>query len=82
MLSLEKGRDGMTRGEWGMVFHYWKSIFREIQPLPEDQRGGLILPPEADEQAEASELGSPEFDPLFEAADDDEFAGLLQHRPR
>lgn len=39
IVSLEKGRDGMTRGEWPMEFHFWKSIFKEIasKPMP----GGL-----------------------------------------
>jgi hypothetical protein len=32
MLILEKGRDGMLRGKWGVEFHYRKSTFREIEP--------------------------------------------------
>lgn len=31
-LILEKGRDGMLRGKWGMEFYYQRSIFRELQP--------------------------------------------------
>lgn len=32
MLILEKGRDGMIRGKWGVEFHFRKSLFREIAP--------------------------------------------------
>lgn len=32
MLILEKGRDGMIRGEWGAEFHFRKTQFRELQP--------------------------------------------------
>ena len=32
MLILDKGRDGMTRGDWGLEFHFKVSKFREIEP--------------------------------------------------
>jgi len=31
MLTLEKGRDGMTRGGWGVEFHFRQSRFVELQ---------------------------------------------------
>lgn len=31
MLILEKGRDGMIRGEWGVEFHFKKTQFRELE---------------------------------------------------
>jgi hypothetical protein len=32
MLILEKGRDGMIRGEWAVEFHFRRTRFREIKP--------------------------------------------------
>lgn len=31
-LILEKGRDGMIRGKWGVEFHFNKSVFTELPP--------------------------------------------------
>ncbi len=31
MLILDKGRDGMIRGEWGIEFHFRKTRFRELE---------------------------------------------------
>lgn len=31
ILILDKGRDGMSRGEWGVEFHFKKTQFRELQ---------------------------------------------------
>lgn len=39
MLTLEKGRDGMSRGSWPQEFLIWKSKFRSLAdkfPLPDD----------------------------------------------
>jgi len=85
MLSLEKGRDGMTRGSWPMEFHFWKSIFAEIDPVP-PERCALVLPPgdpdenESDEDdAELATLGN--FDALYEAAFDNGTANALRRYP-
>jgi replicative DNA helicase len=59
MLSLEKGRDGMTRGSWGMTFLFWKSIFNEIEPQPPSD-AGVVVPPEEEPEIE--------FDALFASA--------------
>ena len=34
MLCLEKARDGMVKGQWGMEFHFKKSIFTELDIKP------------------------------------------------
>jgi hypothetical protein len=82
MLSLEKGRDGMTRGKWSMEFHFWKSIFEEVEPVPEDQRGLLVLPPEPDEWEESEETADFEFDSLLQSASEEGFTGIHRERPR
>lgn len=50
MLSLEKGRDGMSRGSWGAEFHFTKSKFRELSQH-------LSIPAEDDDDAVASGHG-------------------------
>lgn len=40
MLSLAKGRDGMSLGEWPLEYHFNRSIFREI----EQRRGSGLSP--------------------------------------
>lgn len=36
-LSLEKGRDGMMKGSWGMEFQFKKSRFTELTPLAQPE---------------------------------------------
>ncbi len=62
MLTLEKGRDGMSRGSWPQEFLIWKSRFRTL--------ADKFLPPDDDDdeptngQASASEsVESPELPP-------------------
>jgi hypothetical protein len=69
MLILEKGRDGMIRGEWGVEFHFRKTQFRELK-----ENGGtklskygkglpphlqILAPPEADQTAKGAATALP-----------------------
>jgi replicative DNA helicase len=44
-LRLEKGRDGMRRGEWGLEYRFNRSIFREIEPTRTRMNVARLLPP-------------------------------------
>jgi hypothetical protein len=41
LLTLAKGRDGMTRGEWAMEFHFRRSRFESIRRRPQPQLAPL-----------------------------------------
>jgi len=81
MLSLEKGRDGMTRGSWPMEFHFWKSIFAEIAPVPADGYT-FIMPPEESDEGEEPDLETLEdFAATYESASDTGHSSALQRSP-
>jgi hypothetical protein len=59
MLILEKGRDGMLRGKWGVEFHYRKSIFREIKPGENGLTVCLPPPPDDNEDDPDDDAATP-----------------------
>ena len=82
ILTLEKGRDGMTRGSWPMEFHFWKSVFAEIDPVPPDGCTLVLPPADSDEDEDDPELATlGQFDSLYEAAFDNGSANALHRYP-
>jgi replicative DNA helicase len=45
VLTLAKGRDGMSRGEWGMEFHFRRSRFEDLEPCSVEDVYPYVTPP-------------------------------------
>ncbi|MCA9124736.1 MAG: hypothetical protein H6822_25435 [Planctomycetaceae bacterium] len=77
-VTLVKGRDGMTKGRWGMEFHFKKSIHRDLEPQVQDaeaaEYGCLADPGEASEHQRI-------WDQMQDAETEDEDIGISR-RPQ
>jgi hypothetical protein len=76
MLSLEKGRDGMTRGRWAMEFHFRESKFEEIEALPVDISSllvmGPVVPPTRPRRRSPDDF-KVDLSPMFDSSLEDDF---------